>query len=225
VYYTNSSYTTVLRVSTNTSGTNTTADKAVMKPGARGYRLPTEAEWEYAARGGGTPSTSGSFADKWAGTDTESELGDYAWYRNNSYSLGNGDPDYGIHAVGGKTANSLGLYDMSGNVSEWCWDWYSSPIAGGMVTDPTGPTSGSFQRVVRGAIGVERRPTVRLPSGTTALPSFGSRSLGSGWRPAPESRKSVSLWLSEPRCGTKPFSAVSLRAAKLSNAFMPLPGL
>jgi formylglycine-generating enzyme required for sulfatase activity len=140
VYYTDGAYTTVLRVSTNDSGTGTAADTAVMKPGANGYRLPTEAEWEYAARGGGTPSTSGSFANKWAGTDTEADLGTYAWYTANSGAA--------THPAGGKTANALGLYDMSGNVFEWCWDWYAS-IDTGMATNPTGAASGA-NRVFRG---------------------------------------------------------------------------
>jgi formylglycine-generating enzyme required for sulfatase activity len=148
VYYTDSTYSTVVRTSTDEGGTDTAADKAVMKPDAKGYRLPTEAEWEYAARGGGTPSTSGTFADKWAGTNEENALGNYAWYYDNSYNMGSDHVDYGTHPVGRKTGNSLGLYDMSGNVWEWCWDWYDS-IGTGTETDPAGPAAGAF-RVARG---------------------------------------------------------------------------
>jgi formylglycine-generating enzyme required for sulfatase activity len=148
VYYTDSGYTTVLRTSTNDTGTNTPADSAVMKPGANGYRLPTEAEWEYAARGG-TPNPDGPFAYKWAGTDEESALGDYAWYYDNSYSLGSGHADYGTNPIGGKTGNGLGLHDMTGNVWEWCWDWYDSISSPETVSNPTGPDSGA-SRVFRG---------------------------------------------------------------------------
>jgi formylglycine-generating enzyme required for sulfatase activity len=140
VYYTDTAYTTVLKVSTTSSGTGTAADGAVMKAGANGYRLPTEAEWEYAARGGGPASTSGSFADRWAGTNTESELGNYAWYYP---SAG------GTYSVGTKTANGAELYDMSGNVFEWCWDWYSSTVSTGTADNPAGPATGAG-RVFRG---------------------------------------------------------------------------
>jgi uncharacterized repeat protein (TIGR02543 family) len=141
VYYVDTAYTMVLK----SSGS---ADSAKMKTAANGYRLPTEAEWEYAARGGGTPSFTSPFTDRWAGTDSESDLGNYAWYSSNSYNMGNGHPDYGTHPVGTKGANTALLYDMSGNVWEWCWDWYDT-VGTGPELDPTGPASGT-RRVYRG---------------------------------------------------------------------------
>lgn len=74
------------------------------------YRLPTEAEWEYAARSGGKK-------EKWAGTSSKSKLGDYAWYANNSRGT--------THPVGLKKPNGLGIYDMTGNVDEWVQDIFS----------------------------------------------------------------------------------------------------
>ena len=98
----------------------------------RTFRLPTEAEWEYAARGGKK-----SLHYKYSGSGN---IDDVAWYRDNSGSK--------THAVGTKTANELGIYDMSGNVSEWCSDWYGGYSAGAQ-TNPQGPSSGS-RRVLRG---------------------------------------------------------------------------
>ncbi|MBT4174021.1 MAG: SUMF1/EgtB/PvdO family nonheme iron enzyme, partial [Candidatus Marinimicrobia bacterium] len=99
------------------------------------YRLPTEAEWEYAARSGGKK-------EKWSGTSNKSILGDYGWYSDNSNRQ--------THIVGTKTPNGLGLYDMSGNVWEWCSDWYDSDYyENSPKQNPQGPQSGSF-RVKRG---------------------------------------------------------------------------
>jgi uncharacterized repeat protein (TIGR02543 family) len=140
VYYTNTGYTTVLKTSTDDSGTGTVAaDQAVMKPGANGYRLPTEAEWEYAARGG-EPSTGTPWTYAYAGSGDITKV---AWHTSNSSSS--------THTVGTLQANTpAGLYDMSGNVDEWCWDWYDSSISTGKVeVDPVGPGSGA-ERVRRG---------------------------------------------------------------------------
>lgn len=106
----------------------------------REFRLPTEAEWEFAARGGNV-----SKKYTYSGSNT---LDDVAWYYENAYNVGSDDPNYGTHEVKTKAPNELGIYDMSGNVYEWCQDWYGS-YSSGSQTDPTGPTSGS-RRVNRG---------------------------------------------------------------------------
>ena len=107
---------------------------------ANGYRLPTEAEWEYFACGGNVTNNGQT---TYSGSNT---IGDVAWYKVNAYDVGSSDPNYGTHTVKTKSKNGLDLYDMSGNVREWCWDWYGSISAS---TLSTGASSGSF-RVYRG---------------------------------------------------------------------------
>ena len=108
---------------------------------ANGYRLPTDAEWEYAARGGQAGITDGSWEYEYSGSNTIDEV---AWYFVNCGSSTIGK----THEVGKKQPNSLGLYDMSGNVWEWCWDWYGDDYPCG-TEDPAGPDTGSY-RVIRG---------------------------------------------------------------------------
>lgn len=137
----------------------------------KAYRLPTEAEWEYAARSGGKD-------EKWAGTSRESELADYAWYYNNS--------SYRSHPVGQRKPNGLGLYDMTGNVWEWMSDWYDEGYyAKSPKDEPQGSTSGQT-RSLRGGYWGDLARFVRVSRRIRAAPS--ARAPGYGFRlvlPAP----------------------------------------
>ena len=119
------------------------------------YRLPTEAEWEYACRAGTTTLYS-------SGDDKES-LGEYAWYRDNS----GGKP----HPVGEKKPNAWGLHDMHGNVWEWCADWWAKDYyADSPTDDPPGPETGSF-RVYRGGSWVNLAGSCRSANRFRSVPS------------------------------------------------------
>lgn len=116
------------------------------------YRLPTEAEWEYAARSGGKK-------EKYAGTSSEAELGKYAWYSANSGGS--------VRPTGQKQPNGLGLYDMTGNVWEWCQDWYGeNHYSHGSRKNPLGPATGT-QRVLRGGAWIFE------PAGSRASARYG----------------------------------------------------
>lgn len=126
----------------------------------RSYRLPTEAEWEYAARSGGK-------REKYAGGD---DLDRVAWYSSNSGSR--------THSVGTKAPNGLGLYDMSGNVWEWCQDWYGEKYYGESSKDnPRGPSSGQY-RVLRGGAWYSKPEFVRAASRNWCEPAVRNNSSG-----------------------------------------------
>jgi formylglycine-generating enzyme required for sulfatase activity len=134
------------------------------KKAGRVYRLPTEAEWEYACRAGSKAAYSFGANSK--------TLGDYAWFGENSGSQ--------THPVGEKKANAWGLYDMHGNVWEWCSDWYGV-YPKGSVSDPSGPSEGSI-RVGRGGSWSNEAADCRSADRFRLDPSF--RGFGDGFRVA-----------------------------------------
>ncbi|NQV35418.1 MAG: SUMF1/EgtB/PvdO family nonheme iron enzyme [Phycisphaeraceae bacterium] len=129
------------------------------------YRLPTEAEWEYASRGGNRGRNT-----KYAGSNT---IGDVGWYL--------GSRPRKPHPVGQKQANELGLYDMSGNVWEWCHDNFES-YSSGSQKDPVGPDTGSYGRVNRGGgwqtVGVSCSVTCRLWPRKYRAPTYANSTIG-----------------------------------------------
>ena len=136
-----------------------------------GMRLPTEAEWEYAYRAGTTTAFHG-MPGYLNGTNDDNQLGTIAWFT--SYSGNTTRP------VAGKAANGFGLYDMSGNVWEWCQDWYGT-YASGAQTNPTGPGSGSY-RVLRGGSWFSSSTSCRASTRNYGTPD--SRSSYVGFRVA-----------------------------------------
>jgi uncharacterized repeat protein (TIGR02543 family) len=146
---------------------------------ANGYRLPTEAQWEYAAKEGPITGTNTAQYYRYSGSNT---AGDVAWYNENTAWKKD---------VGTKAPNRLGIYDMSGNVYEWCWDWYGGYPAGAQ-TNPTGPASGS-QRVVRGGSFNVAQQYVRSASRDKLVASvqhvnYGFRIVSGAWYDAGEEK-------------------------------------
>jgi formylglycine-generating enzyme required for sulfatase activity len=134
------------------------------KKAGREYRLPTEAEWEYACRAGSKSAYSFGESSK--------SLGDHAWFGGNSKNK--------THPVGEKNSNAWVLYDMHGNVSEWCGDWYGE-YPKSAVSDPVGPKEGSI-RVIRGGGWGSVAADCRSASRDGFVPSF--QNISDGFRVA-----------------------------------------
>ncbi|MGA3208621.1 MAG: SUMF1/EgtB/PvdO family nonheme iron enzyme [Syntrophales bacterium] len=127
------------------------------------YRLPTEAEWEYAAREGGKMV-------KWAGTSSENKLSEYAWYEVNAAEK--------THPVGQKKPNALGIYDMTGNVWEWTSDLYGESFYQKSTRDnPQGPDEGN-ERVLRGGCWLDRAADIRTAQRFFFAPKSSFKSIG-----------------------------------------------
>ena len=139
---------------------NSTWDSITFNMNANGYRLPTESEWEYAAKGGNQ-----SNGYTYSGSNS---IDDVAWYRDNNGNLHEGKK---------KAANELGLFDMSGNLWEWCWDWYSSSYSSDSVTNPCGASSGMY-RVFRGGSCGNDAPSSRTALRMDISPEYCDASIG-----------------------------------------------
>lgn len=152
--------------------TNSTCSPTMSPYECNGYRLPTEAEWEYAARAG---TTTAFYSGDITMTECEKDenLDIIGWYCGNS----------GVHEtrmplpVKGKTPNVWGLYDMSGNIAEWCHDWYEADLGNEAVTDPFGPNSGT-ERVYRGGNVYSDVPTCRSAKRLSISPEVAADKLG-----------------------------------------------
>ena len=154
-------------------------DGVVCNMSASGYRLPTEAEWEKAARGGLSVKRF-----PWAKNTISQSQANYHGDTYYSYDLGPDgyNPTYAVgnfpytSPVGSFAANGYGLYDMAGNELEWCWDWYGD-YGKGAVTDPTGPASGSY-RVMRGGYWYGSADRCRVSDRDYGIPNYSGNIIG-----------------------------------------------
>ena len=143
---------------------NATWDAATADWTASGYRLPTEMEWMWAAMGAkdGTTGYIKGYAGSTEAGGAQVNIGNYVWYFDNS--------DLRTHTVGRKLPNELGIYYMSGNVIEWCWDWYGDPYPTGLLTNYLGAASGPY-RVVRGGSWSSRASYATVADRVICVPS------------------------------------------------------
>jgi formylglycine-generating enzyme required for sulfatase activity len=137
-----------------------------------GYRLPTEAEWEYACRGGVSEDFYwGKSNDPYPVTAADSlEFNNQAVWYANSWTFGSDSSAFGNHIVATKLPNPFGLYDMSGNVYEWCNDWYGE-YTSGAVTDPDGPDTGDWH-CLRGGSWGSHATYLRSANRTFSIPDY-----------------------------------------------------
>ena len=134
-----------------------------------GFRLPTEAEYEYAARAGTTTALFNGAITETMCTPLDPKLDEIAWYCGNAVNK--------THDVGGKKANAWGLFDMTGNVAEWTWDWYQFDY-GGDASDPTGAAAGNFKAVRGGSHRFDGGSRCRSASRAVNTPDFRTKYVG-----------------------------------------------